>query len=259
MGDACLANPCSSKNDWKSILVGTLGAGGKAVYALDVTDPASFGASKVLWEFTHPELGYVTGQPLITRLNDGNWYAVIGNGYESYTCDQTASPRYSTDSTTGSPTCTGTLDVRNAKLFLIKLNPDFSNLSPGWDEGEDYFIIHATDDQTEPATHTESTDNALAMPGGFKQIRGMTGDVNSDFKTDLLYAGDMQGHLWRFDLKDLDPADWTTRSFFQAMDDASPRHGAGDIRPARRHAEPVRGLHCDFRHRAVSLRRRHLR
>lgn len=220
VGDACFANPCSSKDDWKSILVGTLGAGGKAVYALDVTDPASFSKSTVLWEFTHPELGYVTGQPLITRLNDGNWYAVIGNGYESFTCDQTTSPRYSIDSTTGLPTCTGaTLDVRNAKLFLIKLNPD---LSDGWDEGEDYFIIHATDDQIEPATHTESTDNALAMPGGLTQIKGMTGDINGDFKTDLLYAGDMQGHLWRFDLQGSPPSGWTARSFFQAKDDASP-------------------------------------
>ncbi|MCK5480794.1 MAG: hypothetical protein KAJ06_06595, partial [Gammaproteobacteria bacterium] len=51
-----------SGGNWKTALVGTLGSGGKAVYALDVTDPVLTGAtnvlkeadlaSKVLWEFT---------------------------------------------------------------------------------------------------------------------------------------------------------------------------------------------------------------
>jgi type IV pilus assembly protein PilY1 len=39
---------------WKTILVGGLNKGGKAYYALDITDPAS---PKLLWEFTHSNLG----------------------------------------------------------------------------------------------------------------------------------------------------------------------------------------------------------
>ena len=34
---------------WKTVLLGSLGGGGKGVYALDVTTPDSFGASDVLW------------------------------------------------------------------------------------------------------------------------------------------------------------------------------------------------------------------
>jgi type IV pilus assembly protein PilY1 len=68
---------------WKTILVGTMGAGGKTVFALDVTDPDKFGASDVLWEFTDPELGYGVGTPQIVRLKSGTWVAVFGNGYNS--------------------------------------------------------------------------------------------------------------------------------------------------------------------------------
>lgn len=75
---------------WRRVLIGTLGAGGRGVFALDVTDPDSFSEENVLWELSsidHPELGYMVGQmspkPMIGRLSNGTWVAVFGNGYDS--------------------------------------------------------------------------------------------------------------------------------------------------------------------------------
>tara|TARA_Y100001001_G_C8015367_1_gene311394 strand:- start:1963 stop:5583 length:3621 start_codon:yes stop_codon:yes gene_type:complete len=68
---------------WKTILVGTMGAGGKTVFALDVSDPDNFSASDVLWEFTDSELGFGVESPQITRLPSGTWVAIFGNGYNS--------------------------------------------------------------------------------------------------------------------------------------------------------------------------------
>ena len=68
---------------WRTVLVGAQGRGGKSLYALDVTSPDSFGTSKVMWEFTHASLGQIVGPPVIARLNDGNWAAIVGNGYNS--------------------------------------------------------------------------------------------------------------------------------------------------------------------------------
>ncbi|HMB74619.1 MAG TPA: PilC/PilY family type IV pilus protein, partial [Gammaproteobacteria bacterium] len=68
---------------WVSVLVGTTGAGGRTVFALDVSDPHSVRGSNVLWEFTDPDLGLTTGEPTIARMADGTWAAVFGNGYNS--------------------------------------------------------------------------------------------------------------------------------------------------------------------------------
>lgn len=71
---------------WKTILVGTTGLGGRGVYALDVTNPESFDATKVLWDFTSDtdgDLGLTYPQPSIARMNNGKWAAIIGNGYNS--------------------------------------------------------------------------------------------------------------------------------------------------------------------------------
>ena len=68
---------------WKTVLVGGLGAGGKGIYALDITNPAS---PSVLWELTDEDdsdIGFTFGEPVITRLEDGTWVAIFGNGYGS--------------------------------------------------------------------------------------------------------------------------------------------------------------------------------
>lgn len=67
-------------SEWRTILVGGLGAGGRAYYALDVTDPA---APKALWEFTNDNLGLTFGQPEIGKLRDGTWVVVAPSGYNN--------------------------------------------------------------------------------------------------------------------------------------------------------------------------------
>ncbi|MBY6191839.1 hypothetical protein KUV22_15520 [Microbulbifer agarilyticus] len=70
---------------WKNILVGSLGAGGRGIFALDVTNPDGFDASDVLFELTEadfPGIGNITGEPLIAPTNDG-WKLIFGNGYNS--------------------------------------------------------------------------------------------------------------------------------------------------------------------------------
>lgn len=73
---------------WRTVLVGTLGAGGKGVFALDITDPSASDFGKPLWEVTSADtgfadLGYVMGAPQIVKLNSGEWVAIFGNGYNS--------------------------------------------------------------------------------------------------------------------------------------------------------------------------------
>lgn len=71
---------------WKTILVGTLGAGGKGIFALDVTNPSGFDADNVLFEYNaanQPEIGNIIGTPIIAPMPNGSWAIVSGNGYNS--------------------------------------------------------------------------------------------------------------------------------------------------------------------------------
>ena len=68
---------------WKTILAGTLGRGGKSVFALDVTDPNNV---KFLWEKSASDisaLGNTLNKPLITQTSNGVWQVVLGNGPNS--------------------------------------------------------------------------------------------------------------------------------------------------------------------------------
>jgi type IV pilus assembly protein PilY1 len=73
---------------WRTILVGTLRAGGKSIFALDITTP---GSEKLLWEFDDSKIttadavkmGYSFSQPTVARLHNGRWAVVFGNGYEA--------------------------------------------------------------------------------------------------------------------------------------------------------------------------------
>ena len=70
---------------WKNILIGTLGAGGRGIFALDITNPDSFDANDVLFELTDadfPGIGNITSEPVIAPTNDG-WKVIFGNGYNS--------------------------------------------------------------------------------------------------------------------------------------------------------------------------------
>ncbi len=71
---------------WRSVLVGGTGAGGRSMFALDVTSPSTFNESNVLWEMNSQnddDMGYTMGKPYIVPLQNGSWAAIFGNGYNS--------------------------------------------------------------------------------------------------------------------------------------------------------------------------------
>ncbi|HQR20264.1 MAG TPA: PilC/PilY family type IV pilus protein [Burkholderiaceae bacterium] len=85
---------------WKTIAVGTTGAGKAGMYALDITSPQSgFNSSNVLWDIVPSEhadsdvqdhLGNVLQPGVIASVKDtgaangaGRWVYITGNGYES--------------------------------------------------------------------------------------------------------------------------------------------------------------------------------
>lgn len=133
---------------WRTVLVGSMGAGGRTVYALDVTDPTASG-NKVLWEFNDADLGYNVGQPAIVRMTNGDWAAIFGNGYNSAN--------------------------HRAVLYIVRLR-DGALLS-----------------KVDTGVGSAAAPNGMASP--------LASDwTESDLITRRVYAGDLQGNLWRFNV-----------------------------------------------------------
>lgn len=85
VGDAYI-NFGNNNKQWRNILVGTLGGGGRGLFVLDVTDPTNVSATSLakfeIHEYNYPEVGNVLGKPVIAPVGN-SWKIVLGNGYNS--------------------------------------------------------------------------------------------------------------------------------------------------------------------------------
>ena len=166
-------------SQWRSVLVSGVGAGGQGIYALDVTDPGNFSRSNVMWEFTErdsPAMGNVIGTPKILKMRTSapnatpafKYFAVVASGVNNYKADGYAS-------TTGNPS-----------LFIIDLSrkpSDFPAQAP-WTEGTNFWRIEL------PQTSTTIAKGLV----GFSTVENFQTGA-----TESLYAGDLQGNVWKVD------------------------------------------------------------
>lgn len=143
---------------WRTVALGTLGAGGRGLFALDITDPDD---PIVMWEFTSEDvvhgdyMGYSFSRPAITRLEGvegpNQWVAIFGNGYNS-------------------------VDLQ-AQLFVVRLI-----------DGE---VLHRIPLGT-------------AGSNGLSSIAAVR-DPDARTHVDRVYAGDLEGNVWRVDFNNGNP------------------------------------------------------
>jgi len=84
--DGQIAISTRKQTPGKNLLISGLGRGGKGVFALNVTTPGTFSTGSVLWDKTSGvdnDMGYVMGEPLLAKGNDGKFLAIIPNGVGS--------------------------------------------------------------------------------------------------------------------------------------------------------------------------------
>jgi type IV pilus assembly protein PilY1 len=163
---------------WHTWLIGGLGAGGAAIFALDITNPSSTtfteanAASVVKGEWSSAtitcvnlvtcgnSLGNTYSTPQIRRFHNGTWGAVFGNGYGSTNGD--------------------------AGIYVMTVSQTTGAIS--------FYYLSA----------------GAAGANGIGAVA--TADLDGDHITDYIYAGDLKGNLWRFDLTSTNPANWAVTS-----------------------------------------------
>jgi type IV pilus assembly protein PilY1 len=177
----------ASTEQWHTWLVGGMGAGGAAIYALDVTTPSNFSESNasslVIGEWSAStsvciaagncsiscsgnascglNLGNTYGTPLIRRMHNGMWAIIFGNGFGSSTGD--------------------------AGVFIVTINPASG--------AKTFYYL---------STGKSGTGDGIAYV--------TSADLDGDHVTDYLYAGDLLGNVWRFDVTSQTPNSWAASS-----------------------------------------------
>lgn len=203
---------------WASLLAGGLGNGGQTVYLLDVTEAsveateAATATKKLLWEFSDlddPDLGFTHSTPSIARMANGKWAVIIGNGYNN-----------SDDDTNYGTTVNSKSNNGNAHIFILYV--DGPGIDGVWNLGTDYIKLSATGGSV-------ATPNGMATP--------IAVDTNADAKVDYLYAGDLLGQLWRFDIRDASDSNWNNASKRQKIFEA--RNASSDIQSITSRPEVV--------------------
>ena len=176
----------SSDTNWHSVLIGSTGAGGQSLFALEVTTPNSFSESNVLWEIStttapfasdltafQAHLGYTLPQSSVVRMQNGQWAAIVANGYESTS--------------------------QTAVLFVIDV--------------ETGAIIKEID----TGVGSGISPNGLSTP--------IPIDLDGDRIVDVIYAGDLQGNMWKFDVSASNTNQWklafSGSPLYAAQDDAA--------------------------------------
>ncbi len=168
LSDAFLTTGAGS--GWRTILIGGLRGGGRGLFALDVTDPNDFS------EANADEL--VMWE--FSNANDSD----LGYTYSRPTIALANNGRWVAIFGNGyNDTGDG-----EAKLFIL----DIEAGQDGWQTG-DYIEITTKVGST-------SNRNGLATPA--------LADVDGNGTVDRVYAGDLEGNMWAFDLSSSSSASW---------------------------------------------------
>jgi type IV pilus assembly protein PilY1 len=158
---------------WHTVLVGGLGKGGKAFYALDVTDadPKVAANKRVLWEYSDAKtMGYSFGEPIITKTN-----ATVANW----------------------------MNHNGSKKWTAILSSGYNN-----QDGRGYLNLVDVESGTLLTQISLPGDNGTKdSPTNLVYVSGYI-ESGADQLVTAAYGADEKGNLWRFNLESSDPSKW---------------------------------------------------
>ena len=179
----------SDLTTWKTALVGTLAGGGKGFFVLDVTNPAGIASASATdianMVITDKTDTFTTSAAV--GLPAADW-SDIGHMYSPPTQDSANSARV-----------VQITQLNNNRWALLLGNGVNSTNETA------VLLIQYLDGDRElvklTADATVGGGNGLSHP----QVI----DLNGDDKADVVYAGDVKGNLWKFDLTSATPSSWS--------------------------------------------------
>lgn len=170
-----------STNPWRTYLFASLGRGGKGIFALDVTSTSTLteanAASIFRWQFKDDaDLGHI--------ISDGGIHPITGQAAQ---IAKMPNGKFAVIFGNGVPSTATTSTARAALYILFVDGPDSAGT---WTNN----------------THFKKIVVGSANGNGLMQPTWL--DTNDDGLADTIYAGDLKGNMWKFDVSSSDPALW---------------------------------------------------
>jgi len=206
---------------WHTWLVGGLGAGGSSIFALDITNPDDTSKPNSFSEGN--AAGIVIGEwsssiqsTSTTNTTTGVVTTTVTGGTATFSCVGTVSGGGSSCGNSLGKTF-GTAQIRKFHNATGGGNPDtswgavFGNGSGSYNGDAGIFVMIANN-SGQPTFYYLSTGvgTRTGSPNGIYYVT--PADLDGDHVTDYVYAGDLQGNVWRFDLTNSDPTQWAVTS-----------------------------------------------
>lgn len=196
----------NSTSDWRTYLVGTLGAGGRGYFVLDVTKPGP----------TPPPAGGTSVAPA-TNFSEANAASLV-------IMDKTAAAITDAAGASKPLDPNGDEDIGHIFSSPVVAESNFqralqitrmNNGRWAFITGNGYnsanerpvlLIQYLDGDKSLVKIPAVATGTAEAVQNGLSSPQLL--DINADGSPDFVYAGDLRGNLWKFDISSATPANW---------------------------------------------------
>jgi type IV pilus assembly protein PilY1 len=192
---------------WRTVLVGGLNKGGRGMFALDITNPSQLAVAEA-----------APNSVVMWEFTDAD-DADLGYTYSQATIARLHNGQWAAIFGNGYNSPSGT-----AVLYVVNLHTGA--------------LIRKFDTQMTPARAPTGVtwDNGLSSPAVV--------DIDGDRIQDYVYAGDLYGNLWKFDISSSDPTEWSI-PYTDASSRPAPlfaaRDGAGNAQPITVRPVVIRG------------------
>ena len=202
---------------WHTWLIGGLGAGGNAIYALDITNP---GTPTLASSFTQGNasalvIGEWSSALVSTTTSTGSgsstvYSTSVTGGSATFVCAGNATCGYSLGKTYGTPQIRRFHNTpANTAGSATSWGAVFGNGSGSYNGDAGIFVMLASNTVgAQPTFYYLSTGvgSRTGTPNGIYYVTAA--DLDGDHLIDYVYAGDLLGNVWRFDLTSQNPANW---------------------------------------------------
>ena len=193
--------------DWRTLLVGTLGAGGKGYFVLDVTNPTPSGSTS----FTESNAQQLVKLDRSRGSSEAAPDCAAMTGSEKTTCLKTVDEDKDIGNITAQPVLDQSNPMRTTQITRLNNNRWAAVLGNGYNSTNQrpVLLIQYLDGDREllriPAT-SDAAGTGNANDNGLSAPRIV--DLNGDGRADVVYAGDNLGNMWKFDLTNVSDTNW---------------------------------------------------